>query len=1094
MIYRILLFSTLLFCFSQQVQAQGDKDKSALEKFDVSGLSFRNIGPALTSGRISHIALADEAKPSTYYVATSSGGVWKTDNWGITFKPIFDSQGSYSIGCVTVDPHNPNVIWVGTGENNGQRSVAYGDGVYKSIDGGASWNNVGLKNSEHIGNIVVHPENSDIVYVSAIGPLWKEGGDRGLYKTTDGGQNWEAILTIDEHTGINEIHLDPSDPNVMYATAHQRRRHVFTYISGGPQSGIHKSTDGGETWTKITKGLPSVDLGRIGMAISPADPEKIYAIVEAAQGKGGFYRSTDRGASWHKQGSYSTSGNYYQEIIADPVNPNRIYAMDTWMKVSDDGGKTFKNVGEDFKHVDNHSIWIDPANTNHLLVGCDGGIYETYDKGANWDFKANLPITQFYKVAVDNDEPFYNVYGGTQDNFSLGGPSRVITTHGIQNSDWFITHGGDGFESQVDPENPNIVYAQSQYGVLVRYDKLSGEEVGIQPKERKGENGYRWNWDAPLAVSHHKSGRLYFAANKLFRSDDRGNSWAVLGDDLTAQINRNELEVMGKVWGIDAVAKNGSTSPYGTIVAFSESPIDENLLVVGTDDGLIQISQNGGESWNKISNFPGIPDRSYVNAVYASQHNKNVIYAAFNHHKYGDFKPYIMKSDNSGATWRMISNNLPERGSVYSIEEDHVNSDLIFCGTEFGVFFSPNGGSEWKQLKAGLPTIAVRDIAIQKRENDLVLATFGRGFYILDDYTALRDITIKQDIEEARLFAVRDALIYEESSPLGLPGKSFQGDSYYTADNLGSEAVITYLLTEDVKTLKEKRQDQAKKNSKDNKDNPYPSYDELLAERDEIAPQVLFTITDADGDVIRKILKKPAQGIKRFNWDMRYASKDAISLSGSSFYNPFASTSDGTLVEPGAYNISMAMVIDGVVQDAIDTKSFTIKPLSNTVLPAENRGDAVAFQREVSELARLIEGAGRMVSEIENNMKYLKKAIEQIEEPLGAFTKDYNQIQSKLTELKTSLQGDGVKSRLDIDQIPSPSSRIGWIVFENKNSTSTPTQTHRESLAIAQEEFQPILNQLRSLVNNEINDLEQKLEDADAPYTPGRAIKMIQDN
>ena len=1094
MIYRILLLIVLIICTTQLGLAQDNEAQSALEKFDISGLSFRGIGPAITSGRISHIALAGESKPSTYYVATSSGGVWKTDNWGTTFKPIFDSQGSYSIGCVTVDPHNPNVVWVGTGENNGQRSVAYGDGVYKSVDGGATWHNVGLKNSEHIGNIVVHPDNSDIVYVSAIGPLWAAGGDRGLYKTVDGGKSWETILTIDKHTGINEIHLDPRDPNIMYATAHQRRRHVFTYISGGPQSGIHKSTDGGKTWTKINKGLPSVDLGRIGMAISPADPEKLYAIVEAAQGKGGFYRSTDRGASWYKQGSYSTSGNYYQEIIADPINPERIYAMDTWMKVSDDGGKTFKNVGEDFKHVDNHSIWINPANTDHLLVGCDGGIYETYDKGANWDFKANLPITQFYKVAVDNDYPFYNVYGGTQDNFSLGGPSRVITTHGIQNSDWFITHGGDGFESQVDPENPNIVYAQSQYGVLVRYDKQSGEEVGIQPKERKGENGYRWNWDAPLAVSHHKSGRLYFAANKLFRSDDRGNSWSVLGDDLTAQINRNELEVMGQVWGIDAVAKNGSTSPYGTIVAFSESPIDKNLLVVGTDDGLIQISQDGGESWNRVSNFPGVPDRSYVNAVYASQHDKNVIYAAFNHHKYGDFKPYIMKSNNSGATWTLISNNLPERGSVYAIEEDHVNPNLIFCGTEFGVFFSPNGGSEWKQLKAGLPTIAVRDIAIQKRENDLVLATFGRGFYILDDYTAFRDITTKQDVDEARLFSVRDALIYEESSPLGLPGKAFQGDSYYTADNLGSEAVITYLLTEDVKTLKQKRQDQAKKNTKDNKDNPYPSYEELLAEGDEIAPQVLFTITDAEGHVVRKMLKKPTKGIKRFTWDMRYTSKDAISLSSASFYNPFAGTPEGTLVEPGTYNISMAMIIDGAVQEAIDTKSFNIKPLNNTILPAENRADAVAFQREVAELSRSIEGAQRMVSEIENKMKYLNKAIELIEEPLGTYSKDYNQIQSKLKELKTSLQGDRVKSRLDIDQIPSPASRIGWIVYESKYSTSTPTQTHRESLAVAREEFEPILTQLRSLVNNEIDSLEQKLEDADAPYTPGRAIKMIQDN
>ena len=402
---------------------------------------------------------------------------------------------------------------------------------------------MGLKNSEHIGNILVHPNNSNIVYVSAYGPLWSKGGDRGIYKTDDGGNTWNKILYIDEHTGFNEIHMDPRDPNILYAASHQRRRHVYTYVGGGPGSGLHKSTDGGVTWKEINKGLPGVEIGRIGIDISDANPEIIYAIVEAAERKGGFYKSTNRGETWVKQSSKVTSGNYYQEIFADPVDEDIVYTMDTWMAVTHDGGKTFKNVGEDYKHVDNHAMWINPNNNSHWLVGCDGGIYETFDFGKKWDFKKNLPVTQFYKVAVDNAEPFYNIYGGTQDNFSIGGPSRVNNSHGISNQDWFITHGGDGFESQIDPENPNIIYAQSQYGWLVRYDKLSGEEVGIKPIARKGELDYKWNWDAPLAVSNHKSGRLYFAANKVFRSDDYGNSWSVISDDLSRKIDRNKLKV-----------------------------------------------------------------------------------------------------------------------------------------------------------------------------------------------------------------------------------------------------------------------------------------------------------------------------------------------------------------------------------------------------------------------------------------------------------------------------------------------------------------------------------------------------------------------
>ncbi|MEM6628148.1 MAG: glycosyl hydrolase [Bacteroidota bacterium] len=1059
------------------------------EDLSLSGLKFRCIGPALTSGRISDFAINPQ-KPSEYYVATSSGGVWKTINAGTTFDPIFDAQGSYSIGCIAMDPYNPNVIWVGTGENNNQRSVAYGDGVYRSKDGGKSWKHMGLKASEHIGKILVHPADSRVIYVAAIGPLWSAGGDRGVFRSLDGGETWENVLEIDEHTGVTDLVMDPENPNVLYAAAYQRRRHVFTYLGGGPGSAIYKTEDGGNTWEKSSKGLPGVDLGRIGLAISPAHPEYIYAIVEAAEGKGGTYRSANRGASWEKRGGYSTSGNYYQEIIADPKNPEKLYAMNTWMAVSVNGGKSFSVVGEDFKHVDNHCLWIDPEFTDHLLVGCDGGIYETWDTGKTWDFKANLPITQFYKVAVDNAEPFYNVYGGTQDNFSLGGPSRVSTAHGITNADWFITHGGDGFESQVDPENPDIVYAQSQYGVLVRYDKRSGEEVGIQPKARKGENAYRWNWDAPLAVSPHAKGRLYFAANKVFRSDDYGNSWKVLGEDLTAQINRNELKVMDRVWGIDAVAKNRSTSPYGTIVAFAESPLNKDLLIVGTDDGLIQISENGGDSWRKISSIKGAPSQSYVNEVYASQHDENVIYAAFNHHKYGDFAPYVFKSTDKGQTWTSISSNLPPRGSVYALEEDHVDPNLLFVGTEFGVFFSSSTGASWKQLKAGLPTIAVRDIDIQRRENDLVLGTFGRGFYVLDDYTPLRSLEAEVLEKEAELFSIRDAWSFEKSMPLGLPGKSFQGDSYYSAENLGPEAMITYYMKDSWKSAKDLRKKAEQEARKDGGDVQYPSYEELKAENEAKSPQLLVTIHDAQGKVVRKFSKSPSKGVNRMKWDLRYVSKDPISFRSSSFYNPFAGKEEGTLVLPGTYSVTLSKVVDGEISPLAGPVSFEVKALQNTVLPAADRAAKVAFQQQASELARTVQGTSSRLSEAGDQLRYMKEAVNRAEIEQQALYAELYALEATLKGLRQKMSGDPIKRRLDIDQPPSIMNRVFSLAYEQFYSTAAPTQTHRDTYGIALEEFEPVLQEVNSFLEGDMETFKQKLEAAGAPYTPGRKVEL----
>ncbi len=1078
----LFLISCISFVSFSQKRNKTTSQKSILEKTSLSGLKFRSIGPALTSGRIADIAV-NPKKNSEYYVATASGGVWKTNNSGNTFQPIFDSQGSYSIGCVTMDPNNHNIIWVGTGENNNQRSVAYGDGVYKSEDGGSSWAHMGLKNSEHIGNIIVDPRNSNIVYVAVIGPLWSKGGDRGLYKSEDGGKTWANILNIDDHTGINEVHMDPRNPDILYAASHQRRRHVFTYLGGGPGSGLHKSEDGGKTWVKINKGLPSVDLGRIGLAISPANPENIYAIVEAALGKGGFYISTNRGASWKKRSGFSTSGNYYQEIIADPVNPDKVYAMDTWMKITTDGGKTFRNVGEDYKHVDNHTMWIDPTDTNHLLNGNDGGIYESWDSGKNWSFKGNLPVTQFYKVAVDNAKPFYNIYGGTQDNFSLGGPSRTTSHNGPNNFDWFITHGGDGFESQVAPDNPDIIYTQSQYGVLARYDKRSGEEKGIQPKERKGENAYRWNWDAPLSVSRHNPKRVYFAANKLFKSDDRGDSWQVISDDLTQNIDRNKLQIMGRIWSVDAVAKNGSTSPYGTIVAFSESALNENLLIVGTDDGLIQITEDGGKTWKKASNFPGVPDRTYVNAVLASKHDENVIYACFNHHKYGNFKPYVYRSNDKGKTWSSITSNLPERGSSYTIEEDFIDANLLFVGTEFGAFFTDNKGSEWKQLKAGLPTIAVRDIAIQEDHNDLILGTFGRGFYIMDDYSPLRNIKSKLG-DNAVLFNVRNGLLYEPSYPLGLPGKAFMGDDFYIGENLGAEVIFTWYLKDDIKSESAKRKEKEKEVRKTGGNNTYPTYNQLKKERTETEPTLLFTIKNSANDIVRKLFSTPSKGLHRMHWDLRYAPKDPIDLSKPSFYNPFGGGSEGSLVPPGDYSVSLSKIVNGE-ETQLGSVNFKLKALNNTVLPASNREALTIFQQEINTLSGRVGSVQNSLGELKSEMKYIKAAIDNAPKAQFELLKLYNEIQGDIYSIEELLNGDRVATRLDIGKTPSISQRLGFLVFEQLHSTSKPTQTHIDSYKIAKDEFEPLYNKTKALLETKVQNLRAQLKNAGAPYTPG---------
>jgi len=1077
----LLVFSFTLISnsgFSRQKESKPAEDFSS-DMF--SGLKFRNIGPAFTSGRISSIVV-NPSDNSTWYVAAASGGVWKTTNCGTSWTPIFDDQGSYSIGTVAIDPVNPSVVWVGTGENNSQRSVSYGDGVYRSEDGGKSWKNVGLKKSEHIARIVIDPRNTNVVYVASQGPLWGPGGDRGLFKTTDAGKTWKNILSVSENTGVTDVVMDPKNPDMLIAASYQRRRHVWTLIDGGPESAMYKSTDAGATWTKVTSGLPSGEVGRIGLAISPADSRVVYATIEASDKKGGIFRSTDYGASWEKRNGYDATAMYYATIYGDPKNADRMYVMNFLIMVSNDGGKTLQPLGEKSKHVDNHCMWIDPANTNHYLVGCDGGLYQSFDRAATWEFKSNLPVTQMYDVDVDNTTPFYYVYGGTQDNNSFGGPSRTHSSSGIVNADWFVTTGGDGFQSRIDPEDPNTVYSESQYGGLVRFDRKTGEQMGIQPQAGIGEEPLRWNWDSPIIVSPHLHTRIYFAANKLFRSDDRGDTWKAVSGDLTRQIDRNALPVMGKVWGVDAVAKNASTSLYGNCVALSESPKQEGLIYVGTDDGLIHVTEDGGTQWRKLEKFPTIPERTYVSRLLTSQHDAHTVYASFDNHKNADFAPYILKSTDAGNSWTSIKGNLPENGPVLAIAEDNIDPNLLFVGTEFGVFFTNNGGEKWIQLKSGLPIIAVRDIAIQKRENDLVLATFGRGFYILDDYSSLRKFSKEIKSKEATIFPSKDALMYIESQPLGGTKKAAQGESYFTAPNPPFGATFTYFLSQSYQTLKEKRQLAEKDAEKNHNVISYPTADQLRAEDEQLPAELILTIADTSGNVICKVPGSMGKGFNRASWDLRYPAPVP------STPNPENEDEQegGALVMPGTYEVSIAKRIDGVLTQLAGPEKFQVGVEGVSSMKPEERQELVAFQEKVSRLQRAVFGALQVANDLKSRLTSIKQALQQTSAPVENLMSAALTIEKRDNEILRELRGDNTMRSRNENSPMAISERVNSIVDDERFSTSRPTQTHRDAYKNAGIAFETQLRNLHTLIEVDLMQLEKGMESAGSPWTPGR--------
>ncbi len=1057
--------------------ATGDAELQ-LKPGQISALKFRNIGPALMSGRIADLAINPD-QPNTWYVAVASGGLWKTTNAGTTWKPIFDNYSSYSMGCVTLDPSNSNTVWLGTGENVGGRHIGFGDGIYVSHDAGKSFKNMGLKESEHLAKIVVHPKDSNVIWVASQGPLWSSGGQRGIYKSTDAGETWTQVLSRGPWTGATDLVMDPENPQILYAALHQRHRTVAALMNGGPESGIYKSTDGGDTWSELKSGLPGGDKGKICLAVSPQDSSVVYAGIELpGRGNGGFYRSSDHGASWVKQSDYVAGGtgpHYYQEIYADPHRFDVLYHANVVLGRSEDGGKTFEGVGNRNKHVDNHAVAFHPADKEFLLVGCDGGLYQSNDYGKTYDFTENLPLTQFYKVDVDYDWPVYHVVGGTQDNNSQYGPSRTLSRNGISNRDWRITIGGDGHDCAIDPKDPNVIYCESQQGYLRRFDRQTGESVDIRPQPEKGEMNLRFNWDAPIHISPHDHKRLYFGSRKLHRSDDRGDNWTTVSDDLSRGLDRFKEPIMGRVWSIDATWDLLAMSQFGNITSISESPVEEGLIYVGTDDGLIQVTEDGGQSWRKVDKIFDVPEFFFVNDIKADRFDANTVYACVDHHKTGDYSPYVIKSTDRGRHWTLLNGDLPERHITWRINQDHEQPNLLFLGTEYGLFTSINGGENWVKM-AGIPCIPVRDIEIQRRENDVVAATFGRGFYVLDDYTPLRDMTSQTVEQEFHMFPIKKAWLYNPEDKLG-GLRGWQGDSYFVAENPPYGATFTYHLKDSLKTAKQKRLASESKNKKADQDNPYPGWEALREEALEEKPVLVFQIEDTNGNVVDRMTTSANAGTHRVNWDLQYAPFSASTGRGGF----------GPSVVPGTYRVTTWSRVDDKTQQIGDAVEFQVEAIMEPTLKATDRQEILDYQTQVAKLQQAVSALSTTINETIENVEQAKAALTHGRTPI-ALLDQARAVERKLIDAKEKISGDPTRGERFENDYPSISSRISNALFGTFRNSYGPTGTNRRQFEIAEAEFSEVKDELKAVLDADYAALKTAMDDAGVPWTSGREL------
>ncbi|MBK9410293.1 MAG: hypothetical protein IPN47_20050 [Gemmatimonadetes bacterium] len=828
---------------------------------DLGTLPWRHIGPSSFGGRIDDIE-AIPGRPSTIFVGTAGGGVFRTTNNGTTWAPVFDRDGrSTSIGDIAIAPSDPGIVWVGTGEPNNRQSSTWGDGIYRSLDGGETWTHMGLKETHHIGRVVIHPRNPNTVFVAALGHLWGPNDDRGVYRTTDGGTTWKKVLAGNNVTGAVDVALDP-DGRTVYAAMYQRQRRGFGFVGGGPGSGLFRSRDGGDTWEPLTNGLPVGVKGRIGIAIAPSQPNTVYAIVEAKAG--GVFRSDDKGSTWTRQSSLNPRPMYYSQVRVDPQHPDRVWVLGTYVHKSIDGGKTFTTDSTgDRIHVDHHALWLNPNDGNHMMLGNDGGLYFTYDGAKNWDFIDNLPIGQFYDIDVDDRDPYY-VYGGTQDNGTWGLPVRTYNGVGITNADVINIAYGDGFFTVTDPADPRYIYANSQGGRAYRVHLATREERGIRPVPADAKDTIRFNWSTPMVRSPHDPRTIYYGGNKLFRTRDGGESWDVVSPDLTRNQEWKSIPIMGIVRDSTTPSRDDGVSDYGTITSVSESPRSQGVLLVGTDDGQVQLSTDGGAAWTNITARFRLPAPRWVSKVLWSQHEARTAYVAFDGHYDDDLAPMLYRTTDGGTTWSAVAGDLPVGHSVKTLAEHPSNRDVLFAGTEFGLYVTFDGGKRWAYVGGALPRVRIDDIAIHPKHRDLVLGTHGRSIIVLDDISLFDKGAPVVASGEAALYPIRPVMQRFVTRVLPTPGaRNFQ------APNPPPGALITYALgvpasaSDTVATLK---------------------------------------VADAAGKVVRTLKVPAAAGIHRAAWDLHNDRAPGVTDADEGWFG----LPSGAWVPPGRYTVTLA--------------------------------------------------------------------------------------------------------------------------------------------------------------------------------------------